>query len=72
MKKTSTPQNHLVEIVTPEIQNARVDKIQGRKDALKIINKITGENIDTGLDDFNACILINEYQNDDYIIVDND
>jgi hypothetical protein len=36
---------------------------------MKIINKITGQTIDNGLDDFNAGILINEYQNDDYIIV---
>lgn len=36
---------------------------------MKIINKITGQTIDNGLDDFNAGILIDEYQNDDYIIV---
>ena len=39
---------------------------------MKIINKITGQTIDNGLDDFNAVILINEYQNDDYIIVEED
>ena len=39
---------------------------------MKIINKITGQTIDNGLDDFNAGILINEYQNDDYIIVEDD
>lgn len=42
MKKTATPQNHLVEIVTPEIQNARVDKIQGRKGAYRAIVKTKG------------------------------
>ena len=39
---------------------------------MKIINKVTGETIDNGLDDFNAGILINEYQNDDYVIVEDD
>jgi hypothetical protein len=39
---------------------------------MKIINKTTGYVIDTGLDDFNAGILIDEYQNDDYIIVEED
>lgn len=42
MKKTSTPQNHLVEIVTPEIQNARVNKIQGRQGAYRAIVKTNG------------------------------
>ena len=42
MKKTSTPQNHLVEIVTPEIQNARVDNIQGRNGAYRAIVKTKG------------------------------
>jgi len=37
---------------------------------MKIVNKITGATIDSGLDDFNAHLLLNEYQNDDYIIVD--
>jgi len=37
---------------------------------MKIINKITGETITNGLDDFNAGILIDEYQNDDYVIVE--
>ena len=39
---------------------------------MKIINKITRETIDNGLDDFNAVILIDEYQNNDYIIVEED
>jgi len=40
---------------------------------MKIINKVTGQTIDSGItDDFNAHILINEYQNDDYVIVEND
>ena len=36
---------------------------------MKIINKHTGATIDSGLDDFNAHLLINEYQNDDYVII---
>ena len=36
---------------------------------MKIINKHTGAIIDSGLDDFNAHLLINEYQNDDYVII---
>jgi hypothetical protein len=39
---------------------------------MKIINKVTGEIITNGLDDFNAGILFDEYQNDDYMIVEND
>ena len=42
MKKTSTPQNHLVEIVTPEIKRARVDFIQGRKGLYRAIVKTKG------------------------------
>jgi len=42
MKKTATPQNHLVEIVTPEIQQARVDNIQGRKGLYRAIIKTKG------------------------------
>jgi hypothetical protein len=42
MKKTTTPQNHLVEIVTPEIKSARVDNIQGRKGAYRAIVKTKG------------------------------
>jgi len=38
---------------------------------MKIVNKKTGAVVDSGLDDFNAHLLINEYQNDDFIIVDN-
>ena len=37
---------------------------------MKIVNKITGETIDSGLDAVMAHMLINEYQDDDYIIVD--
>jgi hypothetical protein len=36
---------------------------------MKIINKHTKAIIDSGLDGFNAHLLINEYQNDDYMIV---
>lgn len=36
---------------------------------MKIINKNTGAIIDSGLDEFNAHLLINEYQNDDYVII---
>jgi len=36
---------------------------------MKIINKHTKAIIDSGLDDLNAHLLINEYQNDDYVIV---
>ena len=42
MKKTTTPQNHLVVIVTPEIKRARVDNIQGRKGAYRAIVKTKG------------------------------
>ena len=39
---------------------------------MKIVNKKTGAVQDSGLDDFNAHLLINEYQNDDFIIVPED
>jgi hypothetical protein len=39
---------------------------------MQIINKVTGQIIDNGLDELNAGILIDEYQNDDYVIVEDD
>ena len=39
---------------------------------MQIINKVTGQIIDNGLDELNAGILINEYQDDDLVIVEDD
>jgi ATP-dependent exoDNAse (exonuclease V) beta subunit len=39
---------------------------------MQIINKVTGQIIDNGLDERNAGILIDEYQDDDLVIVEDD